>query len=103
MSDIDCFMVKEFWECWNRDGTPNVGAMIFSSHGLAPDESGSHPFPHLSVMMPGGWFCIDCPETSNPNSYWQRSGEAPMITVAPSINIVGAWHGWLRDGKLSPA
>lgn len=27
-------------------------------------------------------------------------GEKPLITVSPSIHIVGYWHGWLQDGIL---
>jgi hypothetical protein len=32
---------------------------------------------------------------------WIRVGEPPNITVTPSINYVGFYHGWLRDGVLS--
>lgn len=49
-----------------------------------------------------------------PHSMWEVSGEAPNITVSPSVDVecwrVGAdgkpyrdgshWHGWITDGKL---
>lgn len=33
---------------------------------------------------------------------WGRSGTPPRVTVSPSINIVGDYHGWVRDGKVTP-
>jgi hypothetical protein len=32
---------------------------------------------------------------------WEVTGEPPLITVSPSINILGAYHGWIRDGIIS--
>lgn len=32
---------------------------------------------------------------------WQVTGEPPKVTVQPSINLVGVYHGWLHDGVLS--
>ena len=32
---------------------------------------------------------------------WQVSGTPPQLTVAPSINMVGRYHGWLQNGQLS--
>lgn len=32
---------------------------------------------------------------------WTVTGAPPHITCAPSINAIGDWHGWLRDGVLS--
>lgn len=34
---------------------------------------------------------------------WEVTGEAPKLTVTPSINVVGVWHGWIRDGVLVDA
>jgi hypothetical protein len=31
---------------------------------------------------------------------WTVTGEPPRITVQPSINAVGDYHGWLIDGVL---
>ena len=31
---------------------------------------------------------------------WQWNGNRDAPTLMPSINVVGRWHGWLRDGKL---
>ncbi len=49
-------------------------------------------------------FCIDSIPTTNApgdDRGWTVTGEAPNITVSPSINMIGIWHGWLRDGVLS--
>ena len=32
---------------------------------------------------------------------WTRTGEAPNVTVTPSINNVGRYHGWLTNGVLT--
>jgi hypothetical protein len=32
---------------------------------------------------------------------WTRIGEPPMVTASPSINHVGQYHGWLRNGVLT--
>lgn len=32
---------------------------------------------------------------------WIVTGEAPVLTVSPSIHMVGRYHGWLREGVLS--
>lgn len=31
---------------------------------------------------------------------WQLSGTHAKPTLSPSLNWVGMWHGWLRDGQL---
>lgn len=32
---------------------------------------------------------------------WTVTGEAPNITVSPSINIVGFYHGWIQNGVVT--
>lgn len=32
---------------------------------------------------------------------WRVTGAPPRITVHPSINMVGQYHGWLKDGVIS--
>lgn len=60
----------------------------------------------LCVVTPGGMWPIDGPASrpgggeSAPGA-WTRTGEPPAITVAPSINLVGRYHGFLRDGVLT--
>jgi hypothetical protein len=57
--------------------------------------------PPLLVMMPNlEVFCVDA-AVSGEWRGWVVSGEAPRITVSPSINLVGRYHGFLRDGVIS--
>ena len=80
------------------------GAMWWEREDGEPDE--------LCVKLPGGsrgtTWNIDqgkrinalpgeksrCPE-------WTRTGDVPNVTVTPSINWFGHYHGWLRDGVLT--
>lgn len=34
-------------------------------------------------------------------SGWSVSGTAPSVTLSPSVNIGGGWHGYIRDGVIS--
>lgn len=55
----------------------------------------------LLVLLPGPVvFGIDS-AVSGETRGWQVSGEAPNITVSPSINCIGQYHGWLRGGIIS--
>lgn len=67
-------------------------------------EFRAHRAP-LVVMMPNGSdFCIDSAFWNQQDGYrggWKVSGTAPQMTLEPSINIVGSYHGYLRDGVIS--
>lgn len=52
-------------------------------------------------------FCIDAHPTDNPESHWVVTvngslvdREKPDITVTPSMNAVGIYHGYLTHGVL---
>jgi len=36
----------------------------------------------------------------NVPKHWQWNGSLDAPTLTPSINVIGKWHGYLRDGKL---
>lgn len=58
----------------------------------------------LAVQLPIGGFFVDGPFWNNNGPYgdgWMVTGEAPLITMSPSINIVGHYHGWLQNGVIS--
>src|SRR6185436_19711891 len=62
----------------------------------------------LIVCLPTRvWFCVDGMAYKYPLGYhgngWQVTGVAPLITVRPSIDICGRWHGWLEEGVLRDA
>lgn len=93
-----------------------------------PDIGGPHlPLPGTpeadaprADLKPGDmWFEHGCWAVVLPNmtvwysgiaaadgAYWTLTGEAPNITVSPSINDTDPnhpWHGWIRNGELVPA
>lgn len=58
----------------------------------------------LFVVLPGKeLFLIDgqCWKDGRRYGGWEVSGEPPNITVSPSINIGGIYHGWLQNGVIS--
>jgi hypothetical protein len=53
----------------------------------------------LIVVLPDGrHWAIDTPSSSG--GHWTRTGNAPHLTVTPSILTPG-YHGWLQNGILS--
>jgi hypothetical protein len=76
------------------------GAKRCSPYYLA---NNTHRDP-LTVVLPSGLhFHIDGPFWNKAGAYgpgWTVTGEAPRITMTPSINVVGNWHGYLTDGVL---
>ena len=59
--------------------------------------------PPITVVLPtAGWHCVDWMQVSDRRMYggWDVAGELPLISVTPSINIDGQWHGWLANGVL---
>lgn len=119
MADIECFMVERIHKGLTSDDEPfydvrrvdtgeiiktnvewmsglPVGAMYWTGH------EGRSSADHLSVVTPGGTWCIDCPV--NGGGRWTREGSPPHVTVSPSILIASGssseYHGWLRNGVL---
>lgn len=39
---------------------------------------------------------------SDSDMYWTITGTLPNITVSPSVNAEGIWHGWIKDGVMEP-
>lgn len=61
--------------------------------------------PPLVVRLPGpvDWG-VDGPPWKDGKPCgdgWDVSGEPPLITVSPSINIGGTYHGWIQAGMIS--
>ena len=68
----------------------------------------------ILVLLPGPpaplWFCVDMRAHDKqgnllPNG-WTVTGEAPRITVTPSIDTSsdlrpGGWHGWIHDAVIT--
>lgn len=59
--------------------------------------------PPILVFLPGRiLFCVDSKCWKDRNYYggWQVSGTPPNITVSPSIDIQGTYHGFLQNGVI---
>lgn len=65
------------------------------------NNSGRQP---IVVVLPGrALFCVDGKCRNSQGSYggWTVTGVAPFITVQPSINLGGIYHGFLQNGIIS--
>lgn len=94
-----CFMVDG-----PTDDRAVVGAMFWWSHVRRDYDTQPRPMPHLAVVTVSGPACLDCPATDPPYTYWTRTGEPPLVSVTPSLDIGSEpkWHGFLTDGVLIP-
>jgi Family of unknown function (DUF6527) len=69
-----------------------IGAMWRTPGMDIPDRP-----PAYDIVLPnnaGIW------NTNERGNFWMISGEAPKITVEPSINAEPNWHGFIRDGRM---
>lgn len=65
--------------------------------------------PPMLVFLPGRTlFCVDgaCWNTGPDNKIvyhggWGVQGQLPLITLTPSINIGGSYHGFIRSGVIT--
>lgn len=66
-------------------------------------QHNSHRQPLFVVLPKHTLFVIDGKCWKNGESYggWTVTGEAPNITVNPSIDIGGSYHGFLVSGVIS--
>lgn len=58
----------------------------------------------LVVILPGrNFFCVDSKCFNEKGLYggWVVKGIPPKITVTPSINAVGRYHGFITNGIIS--
>lgn len=58
----------------------------------------------LFVILPGHvLFLVDgtCGYSGNKNGGWIIKGQAPKITVIPSINMKGFYHGFITNGVIT--
>lgn len=78
-------------------------------HYAAPKRVSDYYHQHnshrdlLFVILPGNnLFLVDgkCWRGSELYGGWTVHGEAPLITVQPSININGFYHGYLTNGII---
>jgi hypothetical protein len=55
----------------------------------------------IVVVLPGGWpFCVDG-AVAKSDSGWSVDGVPDRLTLSPSVNFVGHYHGYIRDGVIT--
>lgn len=73
--------------CWNGGG----------SHDVEGRD------PCWVIRLPGEGRLFHTNMQASSGGYWTVTGEAPNLTVNPSINVgPEIWHGWITDGALAP-
>lgn len=90
--------VGDMWPApWLDDQPDKKSAWI--SPEFRRDHQGKRP--PMVVVLPGyGEWCID-DKMSSTGSGWTVTGEPPNVTLSPSVNAVGAYHGWIQNGVIS--
>ena len=48
---------------------------------------------HMAPLLVGNGF-----KPTSTDATWEWNGSRTEPTLKPSVNHVGHWHGWLRDG-----
>jgi hypothetical protein len=75
-----------------------IGDWCFTDNDMSiwlryPDGSERGEMLHLYITK----------EHSDSVRIWKWNGDRVAPTLAPSINVIGHWHGWLDSGKLMSA
>lgn len=99
---IDAPMGREVGDMWFAPQMVETGFW----HGYALSDEYKRDWagkrPPIWVVLPSKtWFCVDSRTTDDGGGGWTVTGDAPNITVSPSINAVGIYHGFLVSGVLS--
>lgn len=100
---------KEIGDAWyipeSQIKTTQNGRRFWYGHILSQDYENNRSAQRqpIAVTLPccnGYAFCVDSDATSGAGG-WRVSGDPPNVTVSPSINIVGLYHGWIQNGVIS--
>ncbi len=78
---------------------PNqIGSLYLQNH------AGKRP-PILIVLPGGSGWCPDMRAWASAQGYhgegWAVVGDLPNVTITPSINYVGVYHGWVQNGVIT--
>lgn len=52
-------------------------------------------------MPPGSYTFFNPYQKSSGGGGWTVQGEWPNVTVTPSINCVGVYHGYIQNGQIT--
>lgn len=62
------------------------------------DHAGKRP---LIVVLPGPVHFAVYGPASTTGTPWQVSGDPPNLTIVPSINVHGVYHGFIQAGVIT--
>lgn len=98
--------VGDMWPApWLVRGEHTGIDFFLSDAHLAARRAGTITRDPLVVRLPDRTdFCVDGPTFSagqRGSGGWHVTGEPPAITLTPSINIVGSYHGWIQNGVIT--
>lgn len=108
------------WKCFLVDSKPYLGDEFYRPGAMWFGERSADPFTYdmwpsdefmnssrkpLYVLLPSNaryleYFFIDMKDYEDKGG-WRYTGTPPIITVTPSINCVGRYHGYVQDGYVS--
>lgn len=88
------------WHRWGGDGI-DVGDMWRVPTKDQPDRE------CWAILLPNGagvWLTIEEAGGTDQQGWgpWSVTGTPPNITVSPSIDAGGLWHGTITNGEMSP-
>jgi hypothetical protein len=100
--------VSRDWSSWDQDGRPAVGDFQIRDHVYVPaGKTEPVTVKQIAMVLPGGSLCIIPlrpvpPEAGvvNRGHSWTWDGNEDAPTLTPSVHHVGAWHGWIRAGRM---
>jgi uncharacterized protein DUF6527 len=86
---------------------PKVGDAFYDDDYLHDIISAAHVGKRaIIVILPGNvYFCIYSKQITDGVQHepgWTVSGEPEALTLQPSVNVKGAWHGFISSGAFSP-
>jgi hypothetical protein len=98
--------LRKDWDDLNKNG--NLGDFCFfdGSDGVTyiafrypHQDSKSYP-PEYMETYRGEISHVPVTTGEKQEKYWLWDGNREAPTISPSINIVGQWHGFIRNGYL---
>ncbi len=106
-----CYMVEKLKDRMFRLASGEIVTWSQLAPGAMWVEKWSDEPDHLVVKLPGGcagneWDIdkgrlLNAAKAGRSLPAWTRTGDPPNVTVTPSINWVGMYHGHLQNGTLT--
>ena len=76
------------------------GLIMFLRYPISDEEWFKwHDFPP-NEDYPNRGDVVGIPLSGDKPPVWQWDGNRECPTVSPSINVIGRWHGYFRNGKI---